>query len=183
MATATRATSDARSIYQHELVTRSGARMALAAGRIVIGWTFLWAFLDKTFGLGFTTPAEEAWLRGGTPAQGYLDFAVYGPFTDFFQLFSNSFGDWLFMLGLLGIGVAMVLGAGLKIAAITGTLLMLFMYLAGLPFLGEAPGTNPITDSHWIEALVLIISAATLAGDTWGIGKWWGGKVGNGWLR
>ncbi len=139
MATATRATSDARSIYQHELVTRSGARMALAAGRIVIGWTFLWAFLDKTFGLGFTTPAEEAWLRGGTPAQGYLDFAVYGPFTDFFQLFSNSFGDWLFMLGLLGIGVAMVLGAGLKIAAITGTLLMLFMYLAGLPFLGEAP--------------------------------------------
>lgn len=170
-------------IFQHEIVTRRSARIALAVGRIVIGWTFLWAFLDKTFGLGFTTPAEGAWIRGGAPAQGYLDNAVYGPFADFFQLFSNPFGDWLFMLGLLGIGLAMMLGAGLKIAAITGTLLLLFMYLAALPFLGETPGTNPITDSHWIEALALIISATTLAGDTWGIGAWWGKKVGNSWLR
>ncbi len=169
--------------FQKDIVTRSGARIALAVGRIVIGWTFLWAFLDKTFGLGFATPAEAAWIRGGTPAQGYLDNAVYGPLTDFFQIFSNPFGDWLFMLGLLGLGVAMILGAGLKIAAVTGTLLLLFMYLSALPFLGEAPGNNPVTDSHWIEAIVLIISAATLAGDTWGIGRWWGGKVGNSWLR
>jgi thiosulfate dehydrogenase (quinone) large subunit len=34
--------------------------------------------------------------------------------------------------------------------------------------------TNPIVDSHWHEALLLIISAVTLAGDTWGLGKWWG---------
>jgi thiosulfate dehydrogenase [quinone] large subunit len=34
--------------------------------------------------------------------------------------------------------------------------------------------TNPLVDSHWHEALLLIISAVTLAGDTWGLGKWWG---------
>ena len=33
--------------------------------------------------------------------------------------------------------------------------------------------TNPILDSHWYEALLLIIPAMTLAGDTWGLGKWW----------
>lgn len=31
--------------------------------------------------------------------------------------------------------------------------------------------------------MLLIISAVTLAGDTWGLGKWWAGKVGNNWLR
>lgn len=176
-------TTSAKPMFQHEIITSALARRALAVARIVIGWLFLWPFLDKTFGLGFTTPAEQAWIRGGTPAQGYLDNAVYGPFADVFQLFSNPAGDWLFMLGLLGIGVAMMTGAGLKLAALTGTVLMALMYLADLPFLGDAPGTNPIVDSHWIEAILLIVSALTLAGDTWGLGRWWARKVGTSWLR
>ncbi|MPV36882.1 DoxX family protein [Georgenia subflava] len=167
-------------VYQEEVVTSAAARKALAVGRIVIGWTFLWAFVDKLFGLGFATPAERAWINGGTPAQGFIG-GIEGPFAEFFQIFANPFGDVLFMAGLLGIGVAMVTGAGLKIAAATGSLLMLFMYLAMIPV--AVGGTNPITDSHWIEAMVLIISAVTLSGDTWGIGKWWAGKVGNSWLR
>jgi thiosulfate dehydrogenase [quinone] large subunit len=86
------------------------------------------------------------------------------------------------MLGLLGIGVAMIAGAGLRIAAVTGTLLMLFMYLAELPpVLG---GNNPIVDSHWHEALLLIIAAVTLSGDTWGLGKMWARMIGaRTWLR
>jgi len=44
-------------------------------------------------------------------------------------------------------------------------------------------GTNPIITSHWVEAALVIISALTLAGDTWGLGRWWAGKVGNSWLR
>ncbi len=28
--------------------------------RILLGWTFLWAFLDKTLGLGFATITERA---------------------------------------------------------------------------------------------------------------------------
>jgi len=84
------------------------------------------------------------------------------------------------MAGLLGIGVAMIAGAGLRIAA-AGTLLMLFMFMAEWPAATTlvdgkvvSGSTNPIVDSHWHEALLLIISAVTLAGDTWGLGKWWG---------
>ena len=48
-------------------------RRTLAVLRLATGFIFLWAFLDKTFGLGFSTPAERAWLNGGTPAQGFLN--------------------------------------------------------------------------------------------------------------
>ena len=80
---------------------------------------------------------------------------------------------------------AMIAGAGLRIAAVSGTLLMIFMYLAEWPFFVQG-NTNPFLDSHWIEALLLIIAAVTLAGDTWGVGKWWGGLdlvKKNRWLR
>jgi hypothetical protein len=152
---------------QEDIVTRPGVRKVLAVGRIVIGWTFLWAFLDKLFGLNFATPSQAAWINGGTPAQGFID-RIEGPFAGFFQIFSNSFGDWFFMLGLLGIGVAMITGAGLRIAAAGGTLLMLFMFMAEIPTAtamvdGELVrgSTNPIVDSHWHEALLLIIAAVT----------------------
>jgi thiosulfate dehydrogenase (quinone) large subunit len=180
MATTTPRRTEREVTMQEDIVTRSGVRRTLAIGRIIIGWTFLWAFVDKLFGLGYMTPAENAWINGGTPAQGFIN-GIESPFADFFQLFANPFGDALFMAGLLGIGVAMMTGAGLKIAAVTGTLLLFFMYLAELPL--AVGGTNPITDSHWIEAMLLIISAVTLSGDTWGLGKWWAGKVGNSWLR
>ncbi|WP_154794961.1 DoxX family protein [Occultella kanbiaonis] len=175
---------------QEDIVTRPGVRKVLAVSRIVIGFTFLWAFLDKLFGLNFSTPPANSWLNGGTPAQGFIG-GIEGPFAGFFGLFANPFGDFLFMFGLLGIGVAMIGGAGLRIAAIGGTLLMLFMFLAEFPTAttmvdGELirGATNPIVDSHWHEALLLIIAAVTLAGDTWGLGKWWSAKIGkHTWLR
>lgn len=177
---------------QEEIVTRPGVRKVLAVARIVIGFTFLWAFLDKLFGLGFSTASQRSWINGGTPAQGFLK-SVDGPFASIFQIFVNPFGDWLFMIGLLGIGIAMIAGAGLRIAAVTGTLLMLFMFLAEWPTATSVVNgqvvqgsTNPIVDSHWHEALLLIISAVTLAGDTWGLGKWWGSLPvvqRNRWLR
>ena len=165
---------------QESIVTRPGVRKVLAVARVVIGFTFLWAFLDKLFGLGFATPSSRAWINGGTPAQGFIK-GIDGPFHDVFQVFANPVGDWLFMAGLLGIGVAMIAGAGLRIAAVAGTLLMLFMFMAEWPAATTlvdgkvvSGSTNPIVDSHWHEALLLIISAVTLAGDTWGLGKWWG---------
>ena len=165
---------------QESIVTRPGVRKVLAIARVVIGFTFLWAFVDKLFGLGFATPSSRAWINGVTPAQGFIK-SIEGPFKDVFQVFANPFGDWLFMIGLLGIGVAMIAGAGLRIAAVAGTLLMLFMFLAEWPTATSlvdgkvvSGSTNPLVDSHWHEALLLIISAVTLAGDTWGLGTWWG---------
>ncbi|WP_211308349.1 hypothetical protein [Calidifontibacter indicus] len=107
-----------------------------------------------------------------------------GPFADFFKNIAGPWADWLFMIGLAGIGIAVLAGAGLKIAAWSGTLLLGLMYLAEFP-IGQANHgfTNPITDSHWIEAICLLVLAYTFAGDKLGLGKWWGRKVGNGFLR
>lgn len=173
--------TSSKPMHQEEIVTRPVVRKILAVVRISIGFTFLWAFVDKLFGLGFATPSERAWINGGTPAQGFIG-GIEGPFSGLFKMFLNPFGDVLFMVGLLGIGLAMMLGAGLKVAAVTGTILLFFMYLAQFPPT-LVDSNNPIVDSHWHEALLLIIAAATLSGDTWGVGKMWGRIVGNGWLR
>lgn len=53
--------------YEEEIVTSSAARKVLAALRLTTGFIFLWAFLDKTFGFGFSTASEKAWIHGGTP--------------------------------------------------------------------------------------------------------------------
>lgn len=33
--------------------------------------TSLWAFLDKTFGLGYSTRVAKAWVNGGSPTKGF----------------------------------------------------------------------------------------------------------------
>ena len=72
------------------------------------------------------------------------------------------------MIGLLAIGVALILGVGMRIAAIAGALLLVLMWTAVLP-----PENNPFMDDHLIYAMVLIGLAAVNAGDTWGLGKQW----------
>jgi thiosulfate dehydrogenase [quinone] large subunit len=42
------------------------------------------------------------------------------------------------------------------------------MYAASFPL-----ENNPVVDDHLAGAIVLIVLAATLAGDTWGFGKTW----------
>jgi thiosulfate dehydrogenase [quinone] large subunit len=153
---------------------RPAGRHALAVLRLASGFIFLWAFFDKTFGLGFATPAERAWINGGTPSQGYLNSdSVTGPLKPFFASIAGPASDVLFMLGMLGIGVAVMLGIGLRVSAVAGTILMVAMYLAEWPFAAGGSSTNPAVDYHIVYALALIVVAATAAGDTWGLGTWW----------
>ncbi|MFI6452676.1 hypothetical protein ACIBF6_14070 [Streptosporangium amethystogenes] len=140
-----------------------------AIARISIGWIFLWAFLDKTFGWGFATPADRAWIAGGSPTTGFLkgtgENALGGLFSG---LAGQAWVDWLFMLGLLGVGVALILGAGMRIAAVAGGLMLILMWAAGLPL-----ATNPFMDDHIVYIVVLAGLAMAGAGDTLGIGRWW----------
>jgi len=155
-------------------IARPVGRYALAILRLGTGFIFLWAFLDKTFGLGFSTPVERAWINGGTPSQGFLGSeAVTGPLKPFFAGIASPVSDVLFMLGMLAIGAAVMLGIGLRISAVAGSLIMVLMYLAEWPFAAGAASTNPAVDYHIIYALALIVVAATAAGDTWGLGAWW----------
>lgn len=140
-----------------------------AVTRISLGWIFLWAFLDKLFGLGRATPSEGAWLDGGSPTEGFLANAPTGPFQSFYNgLAGAAWADWLFMIGLLGVGVALILGIGVRIAAVAGALMLVMMWTAVLP-----PPNNPFMDDHLIYAMVLIGLAAVNAGAVWGLGKWW----------
>jgi len=149
-------------------------RATLALLRIATGFIFLWAFLDKTFGLGFSTPTDRAWVNGGTPSQGFLmSDAVSGPLKGFFAGLASPVTDVLFMAGMLGIGLAVMLGVGLRISAVAGSAIMVLMYLAEWPFTANAASTNPLVDYHIIYALALIVIAVTAAGDTWGLGRQW----------
>jgi thiosulfate dehydrogenase [quinone] large subunit len=169
------------------------ARYVAAAIRISLGWTFLWAFLDKTFALGHETGVDAktgavdyfgpaAWIHGGSPTQGFLSFAVKGPLADFYSgLAGNTVIDWIFMLGLLGIGVALMLGIGMRIAAGAGAAMLVMMWSAVLP-----PDNNLFMDDHLIYALVLVLLALIGAGRTFGLGTRWeqlSFVEKNGWLK
>ncbi|PJC37040.1 hypothetical protein CO046_02530 [Candidatus Peregrinibacteria bacterium CG_4_9_14_0_2_um_filter_53_11] len=148
--------------------TKTTGRL-LAGLRIVMGFTFLWAFLDKTFGLGFSTAAEKSWLAGSSPTAGFLQNATTGPLASFYQgLAGSGLVDWLYMIGLLCLGVALILGVGLKVAGYAGGLLVLLMWSSLLP-----PKNNPIVDDHIAYLFVLLLLPRLNAGDTWGLGGWW----------
>lgn len=172
-------------VLEEEVVRHPGARKALAGLRIAFGLTFLWAFFDKLLGLGYATGrdlvtgavdrfGDAAWINGGSPTEGFLDFGVAK--TNWFQGFFNALGgtafaDWLFMLGLLGIGVALTLGLGMRIAAVSGAVLYTLMWIATFPL-----ENNPVLDTHLLGAISVVVLGLTLAGDTWGVGKAWAGS-------
>jgi thiosulfate dehydrogenase [quinone] large subunit len=149
--------------------SRNAARYVFAIVRIGLGWIFLWAFLDKVFGWGYSTPKAGAWIDGGHPTAGFLGRSAKGPFTDMWhQAAGTQWADWLFMIGLAAIGVALILGIGMRIAAAAGAVLMVLMWSVVLP-----PTTNPFLDDHLIYAGVLVGLALINAGDTIGLGRWW----------
>ena len=144
-------------------------QVILALLRITLGLIFLWAFFDKVLGLGFATTADKSWLLGNSPTLGFLKLGTKGPLAVFYQsIAGNPVVDWLFMLGLLGIGLALILGMGIKIASYSGTLLMILMWSAALP-----PKNHPFLDEHIVYALALISMNYVKAGHYFGLGKWW----------
>ncbi|RFU39579.1 DoxX family membrane protein [Actinomadura logoneensis] len=157
----------------HPLVESAPARYVWALARLALGWVFLWAFLDKTFGLGHDTKNAQAWIHGGSPTKGFLTFGAKGPFKDFYHHIAGAaWADWLFMFGLGAIGAALVLGIGMRIAASAGALLLVMMWTVVLP-----PANNVFMDDHLVYALVLVGLALVSAGDTVGLGRWWGGTA------
>lgn len=150
----------------------------LGVVRIMIGFYFFWAFIDKLFGLGFATPAERAWIAGGSPTTGFLMGSVEGgnPFAGIWEvLIANpTLPNILFMVGLLAIGVCYILGIGMNVASISGAAMYFFMYLAAFPMT-----TNPLFDDHLIFAVLMIGLMGIAAGDYLGLGRTWRRVVNN----
>ncbi|WP_237502938.1 hypothetical protein [Streptomyces sp. SID8374] len=162
--------------------TVDGATFGRAAAvlRLLISFTFLWAFLDKAFGWGYATPAARAWVEGGSPAEGFLSGVAVGPLeSTFHSMAGQAWVDWVFMLGLLGIGLALAAGIGLRVTAVAGTVMMALMWAAEWPpaqHLSDGTpsmSTNPLVDYHVLYAAVLIVLALASAGRIWGLGRTW----------
>ncbi|MFF4239283.1 hypothetical protein [Actinomadura geliboluensis] len=162
-----------RVVAPRPLTETPAARYAWAAARLALGWIFVWAFVDKVFGLGHATPAGKGWLDGGSPTEGFLAHAPKGPFAGFYNdLAGAAWADWLFMIGLAGVGAALMLGIGMRIAAAGGAALLVMMWTAVLP-----PENNLFMDDHIIYAILIIGLALVSAGDTLGLGRWWSGTA------
>ena len=161
----------------------AGARMSKLGGyllgivRILLGWQFVWAFLDKTFGFGRATASGDAWIHGGRPTAGFLAGVTSkesdNPFKSFFKIFEgHAWADWVFMIGLAGIGICLIVGFGMWIACISGAVMLLLMYAASWPI-----AQNPFLDDHLLNAVVLIALLACNAGAYLGLGKRWRHRV------
>jgi thiosulfate dehydrogenase (quinone) large subunit len=158
----------------------TAAGIALAVLRVSMGFVFLWAFGDKAFGLHYSTPSAKAWIHSGSPTRGFLKSVDVGPFQSWFHSIAGTWwADWLFMLGLLGVGLTLILGVLMYAGAAAGLALLGLMWLAEFPIAqhtstGAASGsTNPFADYHYIYALVLVVLALTGAARTWGLGRTW----------
>ncbi len=147
---------------------RPWVRYLWAVTRLSMGWVFLWPFLDKMFGLGHQTTSAQAWINGGNPTKGFLSGAV-GPFSGIYHdIAGGGVVNVLFMGGLIGIAVALLLGVAMRAACIAGATLVVLMWSATLP-----PQDDIFMDNHLIYALLLIGLAAVGAGKTLGLGDRW----------
>ena len=142
-----------KNLYRVYNYSMNKEKFVLIALRLVMGFIFLWAFLDKVFGLGFATLPEKAWIRGGSPTSGFLANAVQGPFASVFHSLAGvAVIDWLFMLGLLFVGVTLIFNKYVKWGSVVGILMMALIYLALL-----FPQNNPLIDAHIVYILVLTL--------------------------
>lgn len=144
--------------------------LTLLVLRLSMSAVFLWAFFDKLLGLGNTTKVAQAWINGGSPTKGFLTMGIKGNmFQDFFTpLAGLPVVDFLFMFGLLGIGLTLLFGVALRFASYAGALLMALMYVALLPV-----ENNPLIDDHVVYALVLILLGQLNEAENKTMAKWW----------
>ena len=137
--------------------------------RLFIGLIFIWAFFDKIFGLGFSTAPNKSWLLGNSPTYGFLALATKGPFASIYQsMAGNMIVDWIFMIGLLLVGLGLTLGIMANLASIGGAIMLILMWTAVLP-----PPHHPFIDDHLIYSILLIGLIFVHAGRYLGFGKFW----------
>ncbi len=179
------------SVVPEDKITTPAGQKWSGVVRILLGFTFLWAFLDKNFAWGFAT--TKAWMFGsgdGNPTAGFLKFGVNpnGPFHTFYANLApsspNGIVNWLFMGALLGAGLTLVLGVAMRIGCIGSAILLLSMFLAVAPWAkyedkggSTVASNNPLLDEHIIYAATLMVLMLIGAGRYWGLGRWWESKT------
>ena len=142
-----------------------------------------WAFLGKLLALGFATGCnpetgaidffgDAAWISGASPTEGFLSFGLQTkePFLSFYEgLAGSAWVDWIYMLSMAAIGIALILGVATRLSAFGGALWMLIFYTASAMW----PENNLFLDDHLVYALIFVGLAYAGAGRYLGLGNWW----------
>ncbi|HZK51251.1 MAG TPA: DoxX family protein [Actinomycetota bacterium] len=158
-------------------------RLVWGVLRLMMGFTFLWAFLDKLLALGFATGrnpetgaidffGDAAWINGASPTEGFLSFGLHTkePFLSFYEgLAGSAWVDWIYMVSMAAIGIALILGIATRLSAIGGALWMLIFYTAAAVW----PENNLFLDDHLVYAVIFAGLAYAGAGRYLGLGSWW----------
>ena len=178
-----------------EPIHTKGFQRVFALLRVALGWTFLWAFLDKAFALGFSTGrvlndagatvkidffGDAAWIHGASPTAGVLGFATKGPFVHFYQTItgyqmtaagptSAPWVDWVYMLSMLADRHRV--DPGDRRPARRDRRHRLDGDL--LHGDGDLARAQHFVDEHIIDALVLAALFLANAGRYYGLGKVW----------
>jgi thiosulfate dehydrogenase [quinone] large subunit len=171
-----------------EPIHTKGLQVVFGLLRLMLGWTFLWAFLDKTFALGFATGRLEdgtidrtvGWIDGVSPTAGLIGFGLTDTFQGMYQSLTGfqmtdagpvvaGWVDWVYMLAMLLIGLGLLTGVMTRIAAVGGIAWMAIFYTATAIW----PEHNPFLDDHVINAVVLVGLILANAGRYLGLGRIW----------
>ena len=144
--------------------------------RIFFGLEFLWAFLDRFFGLGIATAPEASFLSGAKQTEGYLRF-VTNPDSPFAFIFNGpdalllelgGIVDLMYM-GMLFIGgITLITGIGVRIGGISTFLFFFSVWLATIP-----PEFHPFIEAHFLQMWILLFFAISDSGYWLGLGERW----------
>ncbi|MDR2533161.1 MAG: DoxX family protein [Tannerellaceae bacterium] len=147
--------------------------VAVSVLRMAIGWHFLYEGVAKV-------------MLGGWSAQSYLANTT-GALSPFYHWIAASPAigvvDWLNIVGLLAIGLALFLGCFTRAASVAGALLLILYYFAYPPFglsllVSSGESHLYIVNYQMFEALALAFLACR-ADTGFGIGKWLGSRLAN----
>lgn len=151
-------------------------QIGIAILRIGVGIIFLWAGLEKLFApepwsaagfLQFGTGGSLGWpFVTGEVAEG----TIFNPTQGFWASLATNEGamsviNVLVPFGQIGIGVGLILGLLTRFSAATGTLMMLFFFLAAWDF------AFGIVNQHLTYALVTAFLGLIGAGNYFGLDR------------
>ena len=126
--------------------------------RLLMGWIFLWAGLDKAVN-GFT-------------AEGFRLHATSGPLQGWFMdlgadASALSVIDPLVTYGQIAMGAALVLGAATRLTLVFAAAMMFLFYLAQFP-----PEYDPLVDYYLVYIAVYLMLGALGAGRILGVDRY-----------
>ncbi len=80
----------------------------------------------------------------------------------------SSVIDWLYMGGLLFVGLAFITGAALRPASIFGAMMVALFYFSLFP-----PKTNPLLDDHVVLFILFLAYGTGEVGHPTSFDEWW----------